>query len=89
MILYTNFNLYVLICSFTGEMLGKIMILLLKNEEFEKASGIMEKLNKKQHEILGVPSLQALNLFVEHCIKHKLPSPAIVSFYLQNNYKHC
>lgn len=67
-------------CSFTGEMLGNILTLLLWNSEFNKACDIMQLLDKEQHTILGVPKFEALSLFVDHCIQQKIPSRAIVSF---------
>ncbi|KAK4883101.1 hypothetical protein RN001_006420 [Aquatica leii] len=63
--------------SFTGEMLGKIMTLLLKNDDFEKACIVMDKLQNDQTTVLGVSSFEALELFVNHCVKEKLPSKAI------------
>lgn len=60
-------------------MLGGIITLLLRNGEFEKASEAMETLDKNQGKIMGVPKLEALSLFVDECIKHKMPSRAIVS----------
>lgn len=66
------------------------MILLLRNKEFEKASVIMEKLDKDHQSIVGVPKLEALSLFVDECINQKLPSTAIVSSFvhLNNQYKN-
>lgn len=66
--------------SFTGELLGGIITLLLRNGEFEKAEEAMEVLDKNQDKIVGVPKLEALSLYVDECIKQKLPSRAIVSF---------
>lgn len=64
---------------FTGDMLGKIMILLLRNSDFENASLVMNKLIHQHQKIVGVPSFDALELFVDHCIINKVPSRAIVS----------
>lgn len=66
-------------CSFTGDMLGDIMILVLRNNDFEKASVIMEKLDKNHNVVVGVPKIEALSLYVDECINKKLPSQAIVS----------
>ncbi|KAG5898592.1 hypothetical protein JTB14_016603 [Gonioctena quinquepunctata] len=63
--------------QFTGELLGKIMTLVLKNKEFEKACILMEKLDKGHHTIVGVPKYESLSLFVDHCIENKAPSRAI------------
>lgn len=67
------------IFSLTGDQLGKILMLLLKNKEFEKACTVMEKLDKNQQNIAGVPKIEALSLFVDQCIEEKAPSKAIVS----------
>lgn len=65
--------------SVTGNMLGNVMLLLLRCEEFEKASTVLEKLDLQHHTIPGVPSLEALSYYVESCVNRKLPSAAIVS----------
>ncbi|KAF2890733.1 hypothetical protein ILUMI_15440, partial [Ignelater luminosus] len=61
----------------TGKILGDIMVLLLKNKDFERACIIMNKLDQDQQSVLGVPSFEALSLFVDNCIEMKLPSGAI------------
>jgi pentatricopeptide repeat domain-containing protein 3 len=63
--------------NLTGDQLGKILMLLLKNREFEKACTVMEKLDKNQQNIAGVPKIEALSLFVDQCIEEKAPSKAI------------
>ncbi|RZC40303.1 PTCD3 -like protein, mitochondrial, partial [Asbolus verrucosus] len=63
--------------NFTGDLLGKIMTLLLRNNEFDKAWTVMEKLDKDQQKIAGVPKLEALARFVDQCIEQKAPSKAI------------
>lgn len=60
-------------------MLGGIITLLLRNNEFEKADNAMSILDKNQDKIVGVPKLDALSLYVDECIKQKLPTRAIVS----------
>lgn len=39
----------------------------------------MEKLDKDQQKIAGVPKLESLEKFVDLCIEEKAPSKAIVS----------
>lgn len=63
--------------SFTGDILGKIMILVLRNNEFEKGCTVMDKLDKGHATIVGVPKFEALSIFVDHCIINELPSKAI------------
>lgn len=55
------------------------MILLLRNKDFEKATVIMDKLDKGHNVVVGVPKIEALSLFVDECINKRLPSQAIVS----------
>ncbi|XP_018570454.1 protein PTCD3 homolog, mitochondrial [Anoplophora glabripennis] len=61
----------------TGELLGKIMTLVLQNNEFSKACQVMEKLDKGHGSIVGVPKFEDLSLFVDKCIEDKAPSRAI------------
>lgn len=65
----------------TGDFLGKIMLLLLRNNEFEKAWNILELLEREQHSILGVPRIEALALFVNKAIEFRMPSRGIVRNY--------
>lgn len=60
-------------------MLGNIMTVLLRSGDFQKASVIMEKLDKSHSVIVGVPKIEALSSFMDECINMKLPSQAIVS----------
>lgn len=83
LIISLNKNLF-LFFSPTGEILGNIMVLLLKNKDFERACVIMDKLDQDQQSVLGVPDFEALSLFVDNCIDLKLPSRAIVSFKMQD-----
>ncbi|KAJ8979588.1 hypothetical protein NQ317_019476 [Molorchus minor] len=63
--------------SFTGDLLGNIMALALRNNDFGKACIIMDKLDKEHNKIVGVPKMEVLSLFVDHCIVQKSPSRAI------------
>lgn len=62
-----------------GDHLGKIMTLVLNNNEFDKACSIMDMLDKGQHSILGVPKFETLSQFVDQCIERRTPMRAIVS----------
>lgn len=55
------------------------MTVVLRNEDFERACTIMDNLNNSHTTILGVPKFSALSLFVDHCIKNKSPTRALVS----------
>ncbi|XP_050305305.1 protein PTCD3 homolog, mitochondrial [Anthonomus grandis grandis] len=63
--------------QFSGEMLGKLLTLVLRNNDFQNGCTIMEKLDSKHSSIVGVPSFESLSLFVDMCIKNKSPSKAI------------
>ncbi|CAH1176490.1 unnamed protein product [Phaedon cochleariae] len=63
--------------SLTGDLLGLAMILLLRNNEYEKACTIMDKLDKGHNTVVGVPKYEALSMFVDHCIENKAPSRAV------------
>lgn len=56
------------------------MILCLRANQFQKATQVMEKLDKCAHEILGVPDVSVLQAYVEKCVEEKLPTKAIVRF---------
>lgn len=60
-------------------MLGNILTALLRNNDFDKATTIMQKLDSEHQKIVGVAQLNALNLYLEHAIKEKTPSNAIVT----------
>ncbi|XP_066156302.1 small ribosomal subunit protein mS39 [Euwallacea fornicatus] len=63
--------------KFSGEMLGGILLVLLRNNEFTKACLVMDKLINNNQNIIGVPSFDSLSLFVDHCIENKTLSKAI------------
>ncbi|EEZ97978.1 small ribosomal subunit protein mS39 [Tribolium castaneum] len=63
--------------ALSGDFLGKILLLLARNKEFEKACCVMEKLDRNQQSIAGVPKVEALDKFVDLCIEEKAPSRAI------------
>ncbi|XP_063930693.1 small ribosomal subunit protein mS39 [Zophobas morio] len=63
--------------NLTGDLLGKILILLVRQKDFEKACKVMDRLDKNQQTIAGVPKIEALALFVDLCIEEKVPSRGI------------
>ncbi|XP_074027705.1 small ribosomal subunit protein mS39 [Leptinotarsa decemlineata] len=63
--------------KFTGELLGNIMMLVLRNNDFDKASILMDKLDKGHQTIVGLPKFEALSLFIDQCIDNKTPTKAI------------
>lgn len=60
-------------------MLGHLMGILLQANRFDKACEVLNKLDKEQQKILGVPDIRPLNLFIEKAIERKSPDYAIVS----------
>lgn len=61
----------------SGKLLGDIITLLCRVEDHEKASEVFNKLSTDQQKILGEPDVQALQEFVQLCIKSKQPTKAV------------
>jgi hypothetical protein len=61
-------------------MLGDIMLLCLRCEKFSQALDVLTKLEKNQNSIVGVPDIQALQLFTDMCISQNKIAEALVSF---------
>ncbi|XP_057651998.1 protein PTCD3 homolog, mitochondrial [Diorhabda carinulata] len=61
----------------TGSLLGRIMLLVLRNGDFQKACTIMDKIDRGHQTVVGVPQIEALESFVDYCIKNKAPTRAI------------
>uniref|UniRef100_A0A1A9X4T6 Small ribosomal subunit protein mS39 n=1 Tax=Glossina brevipalpis TaxID=37001 RepID=A0A1A9X4T6_9MUSC len=64
--------------SFTGDMVGDIICLLIRGENFEKANEIFKNVDKNQHAIPGTPSEHCIQEYIEACIANKAPSEALV-----------
>ncbi|XP_022904837.2 small ribosomal subunit protein mS39 [Onthophagus taurus] len=64
--------------TFTAEMLSDLITILLRNNEFEKSTIIMDKLYGDHHNVMGVPKITSMISYLDHCIKEKLPSKAIM-----------
>uniref|UniRef100_A0A1B6HTV0 Small ribosomal subunit protein mS39 n=1 Tax=Homalodisca liturata TaxID=320908 RepID=A0A1B6HTV0_9HEMI len=63
--------------SWTGQMLGDVMLVLLRADRYLQAVDITTALDKRQHEILGVPSFQSLSMFLGKSIERKEIKKAI------------
>lgn len=63
--------------NWTGSMLGDILNLCCRHENYTRAVEVFTKLDKDQHSIAGTPQPAALDLFVQLCIEQKQPSRAI------------
>lgn len=61
----------------TGKLLGDIITILCRVEEFEKAAEIFTKLADNQDKILGEPFVGSMQNFIELCINQKQPSKSI------------
>ncbi|KAH8320055.1 hypothetical protein KR074_012430 [Drosophila pseudoananassae] len=76
--------------SFTGQMLGDILTLLVRGDNFEKATEVFAHIDKNQHRIPGTPSETALQEFVEASIQNKSPSQALTALqYAVDNNMEC
>uniref|UniRef100_T1PGU5 Small ribosomal subunit protein mS39 n=1 Tax=Musca domestica TaxID=7370 RepID=T1PGU5_MUSDO len=63
--------------SFTGQMIGDILTILVRGGNWEKAVEVFNNIDKNQHRIPGTPSDACLMEFVEAAIVNKSPSQAL------------
>lgn len=56
------------------------MLLCLRCERFDQALDVLTKLEKDQNNIVGVPNIEALQLFTDMCISRNKITEALVSF---------
>jgi hypothetical protein len=66
-------------------MLGDVMALCLRGGKFDRALAVLIKLENDQNSIVGVPNIEALQLFVDICISQNKTNEALVSLALT----HC
>ncbi|XP_022230990.2 protein PTCD3 homolog, mitochondrial [Drosophila obscura] len=73
--------------SFTGQMLGDILTLLVRGNNYEKASEVFTHIDKNQHRIPGTPAESALQEYVEASVHEKSPSQAlaVLQYAIDNN----
>ncbi|XP_064543399.1 small ribosomal subunit protein mS39 [Drosophila montana] len=74
--------------SFTGQMLGDILTLLVRGDSsFDKASEVFAYIDKQQHRIPGTPAESALFEYVEATVLNKAPSQALMAlqYAVENN----
>ncbi|KAK9871049.1 hypothetical protein WA026_010007 [Henosepilachna vigintioctopunctata] len=62
----------------TGDMLGSIMLLLLRNNSFDKAWNLFMTLDKDHQIIIGVPKVEAISALIDACIEEKQASKSIM-----------
>ncbi|XP_033254037.1 protein PTCD3 homolog, mitochondrial-like [Drosophila miranda] len=73
--------------SFTGQMLGDILTLLVRGDNYEKASEVFSHIDKNQHRIPGTPAESALQEYVEASVQEKATSQALAAlqYAVENN----
>lgn len=64
------------------------MLLCLRYERFDQALHVLTKLEKNQNSIVGVPNIEALQLFTDMCISRNKITEALVSFNIVS-LKYC
>lgn len=72
----------------SGPLLGDLLLLFCRGDLFEKASGVFDRLNKSENEMIGEPSPVALEHFATFCTVQKQPSSAIscLQYCIENSY---
>ena len=63
--------------------MGNLIVLLLNAGEYHKACEIFKRL-RTDKDIMGLPNLKSLNMFIDKCIDVKEPTQAIVSIFKVN-----
>lgn len=74
--------------SFTGQMLGDILTLLVRdNSSFDQAVEVFNYIDKQQHRIPGTPADSALFEYIEATVLNKSPSQALLAlqYAVENN----
>ncbi|EDW84344.2 uncharacterized protein Dwil_GK13197 [Drosophila willistoni] len=76
--------------SFTGQMLGDILTLIVRGGDvnhFEQANEVFNYIDKNQHSIPGTPSDVALQEYVRSCVHHKAPTQSllVLQYAVENN----
>lgn len=65
--------------SWTGEMLGDVLALSARIDEWERAVAVFDKLDKEAHRVAGNPSAKAVEEFVQLCVAHRQPSKGVAA----------
>ncbi|XP_055921889.1 protein PTCD3 homolog, mitochondrial [Eupeodes corollae] len=73
--------------QFSGKMVGDILTLFVRGDDFENATKMFEIIDRDQHKIPGSPSEQSLLEFVQACVANKAPSLAVtcLQYAVENN----
>ncbi|XP_058126412.1 small ribosomal subunit protein mS39 [Anopheles ziemanni] len=72
----------------SGPMLGDILLLCARANDYEKAMGIFTKLSKDQNSVIGEARVDGLGEFINLCISNRTPSMAIqcLQYCSENGY---
>lgn len=68
--------------NWTGKMLGDLMTVQLKSRSNQNAWEVMKKLMQSPQDILGIPTLESLKMFLDAAIDANNGAMALVSFCL-------
>lgn len=74
--------------TWTGQLLGDVLFILCRNEDFEKANLVFIKLYKEEHKYSGNPNPATIEAYVDLAIVNKQPSKAITAlqFYVESSF---
>lgn len=77
--------------NWTGQMLGQILKLTSRAGDYEKAQQIFQKLDRDQHNILGVADRLAIEDFITLAVQNKEPTLAIraLQYCVENGHEGC
>ncbi|XP_044748174.1 protein PTCD3 homolog, mitochondrial [Coccinella septempunctata] len=70
----------------TGEMIGSMILLFLRNNSFNKAWDLFVDLDKNHQKAVGTPRSEAIFALVDACIAEKLPSKALLILQYISDY---
>lgn len=67
-------------CSWTGPMLGDMVQVLLRADWYKQALEVMSAIDKRQHQILGLPTVHTFVALLDKSIQEKDTKNGMVSF---------
>lgn len=74
--------------TWTGSMLGDIMVLCLYANDLEKAGAVLKKLKNEQNKIIGIPPIENFNTLIDVCIENRDRKSALlcIEYCTENGY---
>lgn len=76
--------------NWTGALLGPILKLQVRCDNYTRALAVFQKLDRDQHNILGVADRTAMEEFIKMAVKNKEPSVAVKALqYCVENHDSC